>query len=175
MSDQSIFSRYRLFIFDADETLRRTTVAGQPCPRQADQWLLLPGVRQRLSGVSWNHGDGPYLGIASNQDQVGYGHLSFATARQLLRDLAKSAAGVHLPDAALQLCPHRLEVSCGCRKPEPGMLRAIMDYYQVPPSETAFVGNDEPDREAAARAGTDFIWAADFFGMDEPSAQVQLS
>jgi D-glycero-D-manno-heptose 1,7-bisphosphate phosphatase len=175
MSDRSIFSRYRLFIFDADETLRRTTVAGQPCPRQADEWLLLPGVRQRLSGVAWNHADGPYFGIASNQDQVGYGHLSFATARQLLRDLAKSAAGVHLPDAALQLCPHRLEVSCGCRKPEPGMLRAIMDYYQVPPSETVFVGNDEPDREAAARAGTDFLWAADFFGIDEPSAQVQLS
>jgi len=55
------------------------------------------------------------------------------------------------------------------------MLRAIMDYYQVPPSETVFVGNDEPDREAGARAGTDFIWAADFFEMDEPSAQVQLS
>src|SRR5918911_1743792 len=175
MFDASIFSRYRLFIFDADETLRRTTVAGQPCPRQAGEWLLLPGVRQRLGEVPWNYAGGPRLGIASNQDQVGYDHLSFATARELLRDLARSAAGVDLPDAALQLCPHRLDVSCGCRKPEPGMLLALMAYYQASPTETVFVGNDEVDREAAARAGTDFVWAAEFFAVDEQTAHGQGS
>ena len=32
----------RLVVFDADGTLRRTTVPGQPCPRASDQWELLP-------------------------------------------------------------------------------------------------------------------------------------
>jgi D-glycero-D-manno-heptose 1,7-bisphosphate phosphatase len=104
------------------------------------------------------------MGIASNQDHVGYGHLSLETARDLLRDLARQATGVELADAALQLCPHRLEVVCRCRKPEPGMLLAIMNHYRVRPGESLFVGNHETDREAARRAGTDFTWAADFFG-----------
>jgi D-glycero-D-manno-heptose 1,7-bisphosphate phosphatase len=110
------------------------------------------------------------MGIASNQDHVGYGHLSLETARDLLRDLARQATGVELPDAALQLCPHRLDVSCRCRKPEPGMLAEIMDHYRVEPGETLFVGNHETDLEAARRAGTAFAWAADFF---EPSASVR--
>src|SRR5689334_11626787 len=37
----------RLFIFDADDTLRHTLVPGQPSPRAADEWELLPGVAER--------------------------------------------------------------------------------------------------------------------------------
>jgi phosphoglycolate phosphatase-like HAD superfamily hydrolase len=44
------------------------------------------------------------------------------------------------------------------------MLRSIMDYYGVDPAETLFVGDAEVDREAAARAGTSFMWASDLFG-----------
>ena len=165
MTSDEIFSRYRLFIFDADDTLRTTIVPGQPCPRASDEWVLLPGVRDRLSPVPWNRQGGPLLGIASNQDQVGYGHLTLDTARALLRDLARAAAGIELPDLALQLCPHRWEVNCTCRKPRPGMLKAIMEYYRVGPVDTLFVGNHEADRRAAAEATTAFVWAEDFFAV----------
>ena len=165
MTSDEIFSRYKLFIFDADDTLRTTIVPGQPCPRARDEWVLLPGVRETLSPVQWNHQGGPLLGIASNQDQVGYGHLTLDTARELLRDLARTAAGIRLPDPALQLCPHRLDVNCSCRKPRPGMLNAIMEYYRARPEETLFVGNHEADRQAAAEAKTAFVWAQDFFAV----------
>jgi D-glycero-D-manno-heptose 1,7-bisphosphate phosphatase len=167
MARNEIFSRYQLFIFDADDTLRSTIVPGQPCPRARDEWVLLPGVRKKLSPVRWNREGGPMLGIASNQDQVGYGHLSLDTARELLRDLARGSAGVDLPDPALQLCPHRLEVNCRCRKPSAGMLNAIMEYYRVGPNDTLFVGNHEADRQAAAEAGTAFVWAEAFFADSE--------
>jgi D-glycero-D-manno-heptose 1,7-bisphosphate phosphatase len=170
MSEAEIFRRYRLFIFDADDTLRRTTVPGQPCPRRQDQWILLPGVRRKLADVRWNQRGYPVLGIASNQDQVGYGHLSFETARGLLRDLARSAARVEPPDAALQLCPHTLELDCGCRKPAPGMLLAIMTHYGMGPQQTVFVGDQAVDRAAAARAGCAFIWAAEFFDWSQSNA-----
>jgi D-glycero-D-manno-heptose 1,7-bisphosphate phosphatase len=167
MLESGISDRYRLFIFDADDTLRRTVVPGKPCPHHSDEWVLMPGVREVLADVSWDHPDGPRLGIASNQDQIAYGRLSLATACRLLRDLAQSAANYLPPDGALQLCPHALELPCDCRKPEPGMLLAIMRHYSIGPSETLFVGNHEVDREAAARAGTAFQWAEVFF------AQVQ--
>ena len=162
--DRTIFGRYKLFIFDADETLRRTTAPGKPCPHGPGEWMLMPGVRDALRGVGWGSSGGPYLGIASNQDQVGYGHLTLEMARTLLRDLARSAAGFAPPEPGLQLCPHRLEQTCECRKPNPGMLRTIMKYYRVDPADTLFVGNHEVDRLAASRAATGFSWSTDFFG-----------
>jgi hypothetical protein len=57
----------RLIIFDADGTLRRTLVSGQPCPHAADEWTLLDGVRAYVSALPHD----VYLGVASNQDHVG--------------------------------------------------------------------------------------------------------
>ena len=90
--------------------------------------------------------------------------LSLETARGLLRDLAVAATGWAPPDPALQLCPHPRDGACECRKPEPGMLLSIMRYYGVEAADTLFVGDAEVDREAAARAGTSFMWASDLFG-----------
>jgi D-glycero-D-manno-heptose 1,7-bisphosphate phosphatase len=167
MGDAGILAQYRLFIFDADDTLRRTTSPGKPCPHGPDEWVLMPGVREVLGRIRWDLGGGPRLGIASNQDQVAYGHLTLTMARDLLRDLACSAANFEPPSAALQLCPHTVETGCECRKPRPGMLRAIMGHYGIRPTDTLFVGNHDVDREAAERAATAFMWSADFFGQQE--------
>jgi D-glycero-D-manno-heptose 1,7-bisphosphate phosphatase len=167
MPDPRVFDRYGLFIFDADETLRQTVIPGKPCPHGPDEWVLMPGVKDVLSEVRWNAPGSPRMGIASNQDQVAYGHLTVTTARELLRDLARSATGSVPDDGALQLCPHSLELDCECRKPKPGMLIAIMRHYGVDPGRTMFVGNHEIDHEAAARAGTAFTWSHDFFAQLE--------
>jgi D-glycero-D-manno-heptose 1,7-bisphosphate phosphatase len=158
------FAGFRLWIFDADDTLRRTTVPGQPCPRSRDEWELLPGVREALGAVDWNAPAGPRLGIASNQDQIGAGIFALETARALLRDLARAAAGVTLPEPAIQLCPHALGVACDCRKPRPAMLQRIMACYDIAAAETVFVGDSEADRAAAAEAGVQFLEARELFG-----------
>ncbi|HKU62249.1 MAG TPA: HAD-IIIA family hydrolase [Gemmatimonadales bacterium] len=152
-----------LVIFDADDTLRFTTIPGQPSPRGSDEWALLPGVAETLSLVPWMRPGGPRLGLASNQDQIGYGYLSERTARRLLKDLALAATGTVPPPPAIQLCPHRLEVACDCRKPAPGMLRRIIAYYGVQPGGTLFVGNSETDRAAAESAGVRYRDAARAF------------
>lgn len=154
--------RYSLVIFDADNTLRRTLVPGQPCPRTRCEWELIPGVADRLHAIPWGS-DGVRLGVASNQDQVAYGHLSEETARNLLIDMISTASG-HVPPAdAIQLCPHALDVACDCRKPEPGMLLRVMESYDVSPRETLFVGDALTDEEAARRAGVSFRFANEFF------------
>jgi D-glycero-D-manno-heptose 1,7-bisphosphate phosphatase len=88
-------------------------------------------------------------------------------ARQLLRELARSAAGVDLPEPAIQLCPHALGVACECRKPRPGMLQRIMGYYGIGPGATVFVGDNESDRAAARAAAVAFIEARDLFGWSQ--------
>jgi D-glycero-D-manno-heptose 1,7-bisphosphate phosphatase len=167
MREAEILTRYRLVVFDADDTLRETVVPGKPCPHGPGEWVLRPGVRDVLRRISWSEQMGPHLGLASNQDHVAYGFLSLEMARRLLRDLAAAATGSVPADPALQLCPHPADRACECRKPEPGMLLTIMDYYGVEPAETLFVGDAEVDREAAARAGTSFMWASDLFGLAE--------
>jgi D-glycero-D-manno-heptose 1,7-bisphosphate phosphatase len=162
-------ARYLLWIFDADGTLRRTTVPGQPCPRHADEWELLPRVRRTLQGLPWNSPGGPCIGVASNQDQVGAGLIPLATARRLLRDLMLEAAGVSLPPAAIQLCPHALGVPCRCRKPGPAMIERIQSHYGISAGDTVLVGDQPSDRRAAEAAGVAFIEARELFGWDQPT------
>jgi D-glycero-D-manno-heptose 1,7-bisphosphate phosphatase len=152
----------RLYIFDADGTLRRTRVPGQPCPRDTDEWELLPDVAPRLRDIRWGD-DGARLGIASNQDQVAYGHLTAAMAHALLMDMAVAATGHTPPADAVVFCPHALEAPCDCRKPAPGLLLRIMSHYGARAAETLFVGDSPVDAEAARRAGVAFTWAHDFF------------
>lgn len=156
----------RLIIFDADDTLRRTLVPGQPCPRAPGEWELLPGVAERMRAIRWG-ASGTLLGIASNQDQVAYGLVPEAVARALLVETAIAASGAVPDSACVQLCPHAADARCDCRKPAPGMLLRIMRHCDVRPHATLFVGNGEIDAEAARRAGVRFAWAHDFFGWSE--------
>ena len=152
-----------LWIFDADDTLRRTTVPGQPCPHGPGEWELLPGVPETFARLD-DAGDRLRIGIASNQDQVAYGLLTEATAHQLLAEMVAAALGPRSADVCIRLCPHRAEDGCECRKPAAGMIRSIVEHFGAAPEETVFVGNADTDREAARRAGVRFAWASEFFG-----------
>jgi D-glycero-D-manno-heptose 1,7-bisphosphate phosphatase len=153
----------RLVIFDADGTLRRTLVPGLPCPHAQDQWELLPGVRECLTAIDWRARN-LRVGVASNQDHVGYGLIDDTLARSLLRAAIDAATDNAAPDPVIRLCPHRLEEPCTCRKPAPGMLLDIMREVGASPAATLFVGDTPTDAEAARRAGVRFAWANEFFG-----------
>jgi D-glycero-D-manno-heptose 1,7-bisphosphate phosphatase len=150
---------HRLIIFDADGTLRRTIVPGQPCPHGDDEWELFEGVPERLGELP----EGTWFGVASNQDHVGYGLVTEGRVRSFLTAMIEGATGRRVPAGAIRFCPHRLEVPCACRKPAPGMLTAILSYYGAAPHEALFVGDSRVDREAARRAGVSFEWADRFF------------
>jgi D-glycero-D-manno-heptose 1,7-bisphosphate phosphatase len=156
----------RLLIFDADDTLRRTRVPGRPCPRAPGEWELLPNVAETLARIDWTS---VRLGIASNQDQIGYGLIRPDVAEQLFSDLVLAATADAVRDPVIRCCPHRLDVACNCRKPQPGMLIDIMRVTGTQAFDTLFVGNAETDREAARRAGCHFRWAAEFFRPGEGS------
>src|SRR4051812_30620161 len=159
----------RLYVFDADGTLRRTTVPGLPCPNAPGEWELIPGVRERLARISWG-GGGAHFGGATNQGGVGGGYLSLERARALLVEMVVEAFGVTPPQGSIEICPHAPHKGCACRKPEPLMLERLMRRFGVTKEETLFVGDMERDEEAARRAGTRFKWAGDFFGWGDRTA-----
>ena len=163
----SIEAPVRLYIFDADGTLRRTTVEGLPCPNRPGEWELIPGVRERLSRIDWGE-SGARFGVASNQGGVGLGYLSLAAARGLLEEMVVEAFGVRAaPPGSIALCPHAPHLGCPCRKPKPEMLVRLMRRFGARPEETLFVGDMDRDEGAARAAGTRFMWAHEYFGRPE--------
>ncbi len=155
----------KLIIFDADGTLRWTTIPGQPCPNAPGEWRLMPNVKDKLRSIPWGRG-GSRLGVASNQGGVALGYLTREGAHRLIVDTLIEAIGYLPDDAAIELCTCNPAESCACRKPVPGMLLNIMRHFRISPRDTLFVGDLDVDREAARRAGVAFRWARDFFGWD---------
>jgi D-glycero-D-manno-heptose 1,7-bisphosphate phosphatase len=153
----------KLYIFDADGTLRRTTIPAQPCPNKPGEWELIPGVKKRLAEIDWNAG-GARFGIASNQGGVGMGYMTFEAAYGLLAEMVVEAFGVNAPPAgSIEICPHAPHANCACRKPKPLMLTRLMHRFGARRDETLFVGDMDRDEEAAERARVSFVWAREFF------------
>jgi histidinol-phosphate phosphatase family protein len=153
----------RLFLFDADGTLRRCTNPQKPCPNAPGEWELLPGV-SALQRVAW--GAGRTLGIVSNQGGIGHGFLTEQVALDLLRELVNTSTERpwHLwEDPLILICPHRPDAGCFCRKPWPTLLVKMMTLHDVTPAETIYIGDQHTDEEAAKAAGCNFMWADDFF------------
>lgn len=155
--------KYSLVIFDADGTLRRCTVANQPCPNRDGEWELIAGVKERLALIPWKE-RGIRIGIASNQAGVAAGYLSEETALDLLRDMFFEAFGFHGRHDLILICPHSPSTACNCRKPKAGMLDCIRFEAQSSFKRTLFVGDLESDEQAARNNYVDFMWAWDFFG-----------
>lgn len=157
--------KYKLIIFDADDTLRFCTVKGQPCPNKPGEWALLDNVQAKLSTYDWGspqEGKVGY-GIASNQGGVGMGYFSEEMAFRLLKDTFVAAFGFEAHDEIIQMCTPKPHIDSECRKPKPGMLLEIMNFWKVKPSDTLFVGDMESDQKTAKNAACDFIWATEFF------------
>lgn len=152
----------QLIIFDLDGTLRRTTVAGKPCPHAPGEWELLPKVKETVLRIAREHPDIRF-GTASNQDQVAYGWLTEQMARRLIEDVFAEAIGLDGATITIRFCPHAMDAGCRCRKPAPGMLLDVMRTCDIAPEATLFVGDAPMDREAAQAAGVSFAWAREFF------------
>ncbi len=155
-------SRIRLFIFDADGTLRWTTVPGQKYPLARHEWKLMPGVAEKLRAIPFGL-RGPWLAIASNQNGVAAGELSEGMARALMTDMLEAALGEVPEGTRIGLCICDERLSCPCRKPAPGLLLDHLAHFGVSPGEALFVGDLAIDEEAARRAGIPFAYARDFF------------
>jgi len=149
----------RLVIFDADGTLRRRKDGQNKAPLNNDEWEIMPGIEEAINSIRHHP---VVFGIASNQACIGRGEVSENTAHIMLRILARDliiGGDVHYSN--IQYCPH-LPGTCSCRKPEPGMIYAIMMYWEASPKQTLFVGDSDTDAQAAERAGVHFMFTKDF-------------
>lgn len=115
-----------------------------------DEFHLLPEFVQALRIV---RAHGYQAVIVTNQRAVAREFVSVAELESMhrnLRELLRKRYSLDILD--IQYCPHDIG-QCDCRKPAPGMLKAMALKHRLDLAASWMVGDSETDIEAGRRAG----------------------
>jgi len=137
----------KLIIVDRDGVINRESDAYIKNP---DEWVPLPGSLAALSQLTQT---GWTVVVATNQAAVGRGLITLEVLETIHEKMrtAVIAAGGRLD--AIFFCPHHPNDGCSCRKPKPGLLHQIADFYGVDLKAVPFVGDTQGDILAARSVG----------------------
>lgn len=118
--------------------------------KSVEEWIPLPGAISALAQLSQA---GWTIAIATNQSGIARGYYPLSTLdamHQHLRDLVTQQGGAL---GLIVYCPHGPDDGCTCRKPKPGMLEQIAEYYGVALQGVWFVGDSSSDLACALAVG----------------------
>jgi len=100
---------------------------------------------------------GGVICVATNQSGIGRGFYSQEQFDEVTKWISDQFLTNGLTIANTYFCPHLppqpTEISCGCRKPEPGMLLQAMKDHKITTGHSLMVGDKPTDALAGARAG----------------------
>jgi len=141
----------KLVIFDRDNTLIKDN--GYTHIFSEKMWL--PGIKELIFNISTNN---IKIAVATNQSGVARGFFSLKDVEKFHTDMLKSLSEkgfIHY----FKFCPHHpdgiskeLAYECDCRKPKPGMLLDILDYFKIESTEAIYFGDKEVDKQAGLAA-----------------------
>lgn len=115
------------------------------------EWIPIPGS---LEAIALLNKKGYKVAIATNQSGVGRGYYDLETLSAIHNKLFSCLHAVNGTIDKLVFCPHVAEDNCLCRKPKPGMLNEILQFYRIDPVQHTvyYVGDSTTDITAAKAA-----------------------
>jgi D-glycero-D-manno-heptose 1,7-bisphosphate phosphatase len=118
--------------------------------KSVDEWRPIKGSLEAIAALSragWR------VAVVTNQSGVGRGLYDEATLAAIHRHMHDSvrAAGGEL--AGVYYCPHLPDDDCECRKPRPGLFRALERELAVSVRGAPYIGDRISDVEAAEGVG----------------------
>ena len=137
----------RLVIIDRDGVINEDSV---DYIKSVAEWRPIPGSLEAialLSQAGWS------VAVVTNQSGVARGLFDEATLAAIHRhmnDRVRAAGGAL---AGIYYCPHLPDAGCECRKPRPGMLRALERELGISVRGAPFVGDRLSDIDAAQAVG----------------------
>jgi histidinol-phosphate phosphatase family protein len=134
--------RPRAVLLDRDGTL----VVDVPYNGNPDLVEPMPGAREALDVL---RNQGIPTAVVSNQSGIGRGWITQEQCDAVFARLADLLG----PLGPVMICPHTPEDGCGCRKPQPGLIRRAAAALGVPVEDCAVVGDIAADVQAAEAAG----------------------
>jgi D-glycero-D-manno-heptose 1,7-bisphosphate phosphatase len=110
-------------------------------------------IRGSLEAIAALHRGGFSVAVVTNQSGVGRGLYTEATLAKIhahMRERVRAAGGEL---AGVYYCPHLPEAGCDCRKPRPGMFRALERELHVSVVGAPYIGDRLSDVDAAEAVG----------------------
>jgi len=114
------------------------------------EWLPISGALEAVARL--NHA-GWHAVVATNQAGIGRGLVDMASVNAIHTHMNQQLLAVGGRLDAVFFCPHTPDENCGCRKPQPGMMRDIALRYGVDLAAVPMVADTLRDLQAAAAAG----------------------
>ena len=118
--------------------------------KSPEEWLPIPGA---LEAVARLNQAGYRVVVTTNQSGIARGKLSIVALNAIHQKMHQAAKMAGADIDAVFFCPHAAEDNCDCRKPKPGMLRAIASRYDVSLKGVPVVGDSLCDLQAAFVSG----------------------
>jgi len=114
------------------------------------EWRPIAGSLEAIASL---HRAGWQVAVVTNQSGVGRGLYDEATLGEIHEHMRSRvrAAGGEL--AGVYYCPHLPDAGCDCRKPKPGMFRALERELGVSVVGAPYIGDRMSDIEAAEAVG----------------------
>lgn len=132
---------------DRDGVLSRTLVRhGKPyAPRVLKDFRLLPRAADSVKRLQLA---GFIVIVVTNQPDIGNGLVDYAVVNAM-NDLLRNRTHID----GIEMCPHRQDDGCLCRKPEPGMLLKAAIQHSIDLKQSYIVGDRATDIAAGEAAG----------------------
>jgi D-glycero-D-manno-heptose 1,7-bisphosphate phosphatase len=114
------------------------------------EWRPISGSLEAIAAL---HRAGWQVAVVTNQSGIGRGLYDEATLGEIhahMRSRVRAAGGEL---AGIYYCPHLPDAGCDCRKPKPGMFRALERDLGVSVIGAPYIGDRLSDVEAAAAVG----------------------
>lgn len=137
----------KLLILDRDGVINYDSDA---YIKTLEEWIPIPGAIEaiaRLSRAGWT------VAVATNQSGLARGYYDQAALEAMHARLRQLVAEQGGEIGLIVHCPHGPDDGCDCRKPAPGMLKAIAAHYGVALAGVWFVGDSSGDLAAARAVG----------------------
>ncbi|HCY63653.1 MAG TPA: D-glycero-beta-D-manno-heptose-1,7-bisphosphate 7-phosphatase [Oxalobacteraceae bacterium] len=118
--------------------------------KSPEEWAPIPGSLQAIARLNQS---GYRVVVTTNQSGIARGKLSVVALNAIHQKMHEAAKMVGAEIDAVFFCPHAAEDNCDCRKPKPGMLRAIAKRYGIDLKDVPVVGDSLRDLQAAFVSG----------------------
>lgn len=133
--------------------LDRDGVINRDSPDYIKSWSefeFLPGSLEALRLLTVR---GYRLILITNQSIINRGMVPLDVLTDMHQRLRQAVArdGGRIED--ILFCPHRPDENCGCRKPEPGLIRQAVQRYDIDPADTIMIGDNAKDILCGRNAG----------------------
>lgn len=137
----------KLVILDRDGVINHDSDSFIKSPAE---WEPIPGSIDAIARLTKA---GYRIVIVTNQSGIARGLLDITALNAIHQKLhaAVQAAGGAID--AIFFCPHKAGDNCDCRKPRPGMLKAVSQRYDTKLKGVPSVGDSLRDLQAAYNAG----------------------